>query len=221
MQTGSSGFQRLPPGSDHVKAGCGFRRSTTTCVCDRSARERDRSRCRSPGVAATVQRPAALSVVDTTSTAAGSPPGRTSSTSCRLHATLLQSPSWRHALPRTPYWPSINGSIARRISTSYDGRTTTGPGERAPKAYAQLRLRAGGEVKTAAWNAEYGRLTGGAVNVLTKSGGNTVHGDIFGFGEGGGLQAANVTGSKLPQNVYQFSEHAHRADYGGDLGAFF
>ena len=75
-------------------------------------------------------------------------------------------------------------------------------------------------MKTGGLNAEYGRLTGGAVNVLTKSGGNTFHGDVFGFAEGGGLQAENVTGAKLPQSSTTALNTAHRADYGGDLGGF-
>ena len=35
------------------------------------------------------------------------------------------------------------------------------------------------EVKTGGYQAEYGRNTGGVVNVITKSGGNEFHGDLF------------------------------------------
>ena len=37
------------------------------------------------------------------------------------------------------------------------------------------------EVKTGGYQAEYGRNTGGIVNVITKSGGNEFHGGIFGY----------------------------------------
>ena len=37
------------------------------------------------------------------------------------------------------------------------------------------------EVKTGGYQAEYGRTTGGVVNVVTKSGGNEFHGDLFGY----------------------------------------
>jgi hypothetical protein len=37
------------------------------------------------------------------------------------------------------------------------------------------------EVKTSGYQAEYGRNTGGVVNVITKSGGNEFHGGIFGY----------------------------------------
>ena len=41
------------------------------------------------------------------------------------------------------------------------------------------------EVKTGGLDAEYGRMTGGIVNVVTKSGGNTFRGSLFGFNSGG------------------------------------
>ena len=37
------------------------------------------------------------------------------------------------------------------------------------------------EVKTSGYQAEYGRNTGGVINVITKSGGNEFHGGIFGY----------------------------------------
>ena len=37
------------------------------------------------------------------------------------------------------------------------------------------------EVKTSGYQAEYGRNTGGVVNVITKSGGNEFHGGVFGY----------------------------------------
>ena len=46
------------------------------------------------------------------------------------------------------------------------------------------------QVKTAGYNAEYGRSTGGILNVITKSGGNEFHGDLFGYYDSDDLQAA-------------------------------
>jgi outer membrane receptor protein involved in Fe transport len=37
------------------------------------------------------------------------------------------------------------------------------------------------EVKTGGYQAEYGRNTGGVINVITKSGGNEFHGGVFGY----------------------------------------
>ena len=49
------------------------------------------------------------------------------------------------------------------------------------------------EVKTGGLPAEYGRMTGGVVNVLTKSGSNVFRGSASAFGEGGLLQANDDT----------------------------
>ncbi|MFY9550766.1 MAG: carboxypeptidase regulatory-like domain-containing protein, partial [Thermoanaerobaculia bacterium] len=45
------------------------------------------------------------------------------------------------------------------------------------------------EVKTGGYQAEYGRNTGGVVNVITKSGGNEFHGGIFGYYNDTGMRA--------------------------------
>jgi outer membrane receptor protein involved in Fe transport len=47
------------------------------------------------------------------------------------------------------------------------------------------------EVKTGGYEAEYGRSTGGIVNVITKSGGNEFPGDLFGCFNDESLQADN------------------------------
>src|SRR5262249_41525487 len=45
------------------------------------------------------------------------------------------------------------------------------------------------EVKTGGYQAEYGRNTGGVINVVTKSGGNEFHGDLFGYYNSPGMSA--------------------------------
>ena len=42
------------------------------------------------------------------------------------------------------------------------------------------------------YNAEYGRATGGVVNIVTKSGGNDFHGDVFGYLRNKAFQARNA-----------------------------
>jgi hypothetical protein len=41
------------------------------------------------------------------------------------------------------------------------------------------------------YNAEYGRATGGVINIVTKSGGNEFHGDVFGYLRNKSFQARN------------------------------
>jgi outer membrane receptor protein involved in Fe transport len=83
------------------------------------------------------------------------------------------------------------------------------------------------EVKTGGYQAEYGRNTGGVINVITKSGGNEFHGDVFGYYNNTDMRAdedieitedyserGDVEGSStLPKE--------DRAEYGADLGGFF
>ena len=42
------------------------------------------------------------------------------------------------------------------------------------------------------YSAEYGRATGGVINIVTKSGGNDVHGDVFGYLRNKAFQARNA-----------------------------
>ncbi len=73
------------------------------------------------------------------------------------------------------------------------------------------------EVKTGGYEAEYGRSTGGIINVITKSGGNEFHGDAFGYYDNDSLQSNNrhkdeVIGGAL----LGFT----KKDFGLDLGGF-
>jgi len=76
------------------------------------------------------------------------------------------------------------------------------------------------EIKTGGLPAEYGRMTGGIINVLTKSGGNSFKGDLFGFYEGGGLQSDDATASQRPETTTQVTDIDNRWDFGGDLGGY-
>jgi hypothetical protein len=74
------------------------------------------------------------------------------------------------------------------------------------------------EVKTGGLPAEYGRMTGGVVNVVTKSGGNTFRGSGFVFGEGGPLQSDNSTAANRSETTTQVTDIAHQADGGVEVG---
>jgi hypothetical protein len=76
------------------------------------------------------------------------------------------------------------------------------------------------EVKTGGLPAEYGRLTGGAINVLTKSGGNNFKGSVFGFFEGAGLQSDDVTADLRPATTTNVVNVAHKYDFGVELGGY-
>ncbi len=66
------------------------------------------------------------------------------------------------------------------------------------------------QVVTSGGQAEFGRALGGYVNVVTRSGTNTVHGDLFEYARNDAWNAANaLSGDRLPMRQHQF---------GGSLG---
>ncbi len=88
------------------------------------------------------------------------------------------------------------------------------------------------EVKTGGYQAEYGRNTGGVVNVITKSGGNEFHGGIFGYYNDSGMRAEEDTLKAENYASPDFSQTGDaqfqnnglskdvRQEWGADLGGF-
>ncbi|MBV9188226.1 MAG: TonB-dependent receptor, partial [Acidobacteria bacterium] len=70
------------------------------------------------------------------------------------------------------------------------------------------------EVKTGGYEAEYGRATGGIINVITKSGGNEMHGDLFGYDTSDSLQTDSHSVAGPTPGGFT------RKDYGADAGGF-
>ncbi len=77
------------------------------------------------------------------------------------------------------------------------------------------------EVRTGGYEAEYGRVLGGTINVITKSGGNEFKGDVFGYYDNASL-ATNDTNPADRHSVLQ-GEYSvpKRIDAGLDLGGYF
>src|ERR1700752_968988 len=110
--------------------------------------------------------------------------------------------------------PSVGGSSGPENNYILDGVNTTDPafggsGANLPSEFVQEV-----EIKTGAYGPEYGRATGGIFNVITKSGGNEFHGDIFGYG----TTKCLVRGiNNFPYTGSAFSGFSE-ADVGGDIG---
>jgi outer membrane receptor protein involved in Fe transport len=75
------------------------------------------------------------------------------------------------------------------------------------------------EVKTGGYQAEYGRATGGIINVITKSGGNEFHGDVFGNLSPTSFRSKTFYDTGRDKFNTTF-EDAKELDYGADLGGF-
>jgi hypothetical protein len=79
------------------------------------------------------------------------------------------------------------------------------------------------QVKTGGYAAEYGRSTGGVVNVITRSGGNDFHGDVFGYYFDDSLQTGPSDEVEAYRRTYGGSytvDAFRKADLGFDLGGF-
>ncbi len=83
------------------------------------------------------------------------------------------------------------------------------------------------EVKTSGYQAEYGRNTGGVINVITKSGGNEFHGGIFGYYNSLGL-ASDQKSTKSRRTIRSvgnsqtttIATENTRSEGGVDLGGY-
>ena len=74
------------------------------------------------------------------------------------------------------------------------------------------------EVITGGYNAEYGRSTGGIVNVVTKSGSNEVKGSVWGYWQPGALTYAAKTTPVNATSIDTVANLNYNADVGFELG---
>jgi hypothetical protein len=74
------------------------------------------------------------------------------------------------------------------------------------------------EVITGGYNAEYGRATGGIVNVVTKSGSNELEGSVFGYYSPGQLIASREPTPTQASFIDAEDNVAYGLDVGADLG---
>lgn len=78
--------------------------------------------------------------------------------------------------------PSVGGSSGPENSYILDGVNTTDPAFGGGGANLPFEFIQEVEIKTGAFGADQGLSTGGVFNVITKSGGNEFHGDVFAYG---------------------------------------
>ena len=117
--------------------------------------------------------------------------------------------------------PSMLGSTGAENQYIIEGLNTTGieRGEKTKRLNFDFVDEI--EVKTGGLPAEYGRLTGGLINVITKSGGNNFSGSLFGFSEGGALQANDSTEGARPQTTTTVANLDSQWDVGIQVGGYF
>ncbi len=74
------------------------------------------------------------------------------------------------------------------------------------------------EVITGGYNAEFGRATGGIVNVVTKQGSNEFHGSVFGYFQPGALISAAKGIEREGNSIAVQTDLDYRHDVGAELG---
>jgi hypothetical protein len=113
--------------------------------------------------------------------------------------------------------PSVAGSSGLENSYILDGVNTTDPSFGGSGANLPFEFVQEVEIKTGAFGPEYGLTTGGIFNVLTKSGGNDLHGDVFAYFTTKGL----VRGTKHLPFTGSAPNGFSEIDAGFDLGGAF
>ena len=143
------------------------------------------------------------------------PTGRNYSSIVQITAGVSQQTANTAAFANTIV---INGSTGLENGFVIDGVNTTGVEYGAQGKDLNYEFIQEVEVKTGGYQAEFGRSTGGIVNVITKSGGNEFHGEAFVYYNNNSVQASN----KHPEDseLFSFISGYNRLDYGADLGGF-
>jgi hypothetical protein len=183
------------------------------------------------GVTETINVSAAPPLIDQTSTTTGAvissdlleriPIGR------RISDTMYLAPGVSSGGTVGQANPSISGGSGLENQYVIDGVNVTNPGYGALGPYSIEFGSLGNatpfdfikdvEIKTGGYEAEFGQSTGGVVNVVTKSGTNTVRGSVFGYDRPDGLEST-WTQVQTPNGTVQ-TLGSHSYDGGAEGGA--
>ena len=112
-----------------------------------------------------------------------------------INFTLLDSQAARDDTPSIGAAPTsglnFGGQRARSNEVSVDGADAVDNSVNGVRATISQEAVQEFQVITSNYMPEYGRAMGGVVNIVTKSGTNAVHGDVFGFLRDSAIQARN------------------------------
>ena len=222
--TGSFRLVLLPPGTYRVTAVLqGFARAEETLTVSLAKTATADIHLR-PAAQEQIVVSGVAPVVDTTSTAVGSNFDsrqiRTLPTGRNYSSVVLVSPGVTTQTSNTSAFANtiaIYGSSGLENSFVLDGADTSGIEYGAQGKELNFEFIQEVDVKTGGYQAEFGRSTGGIINVITKSGGNEFHGDVFGYYSANALQADNRHPN---ENLFGTSQGFSQYDYGVDLGGF-
>src|SRR5713226_9522395 len=112
-----------------------------------------------------------------------------------INFTLTNSQTHRDAAPSIGAAPTsglnVGGQRARSNMVSVDGADAVDNSVNGIRATVSQEAVQEFQLILSNYNAEYGRATGGVINIVTKSGANEIHGDLFGYFRNKSFQARN------------------------------
>jgi hypothetical protein len=220
--TGTFRFPTLPPGVYTIKAELtGFKpidQENVTVSLDRSVSLNLKMQV--AGVTAEVTVLGSSPVVDTTSAAGGVTIDEKTMMLLPVQRNLYATARFAPGVTSDSVGPTMLGSSGAENKYIIEGIDSTGIDTGSQRKTVLVDFIQEVNVKTEGANAEYGRFTGGMLEAITKSGSNTFHGSLYGFGQGGGLIAANATAPLRPITTTTVSSIGHQYDAGGTLGGF-
>jgi len=113
-----------------------------------------------------------------------------------INFTLLDSKTTRDVSPTIGPAPNsglnVSGARARSNQVTVDGADAVDNSVNGIRATVSQEAVQEFQLILSNYNAEYGRATGGVINIVTKGGGNDFHGDAFGFFRNKAFQARNA-----------------------------
>ncbi|MFN7990410.1 MAG: TonB-dependent receptor [Thermoanaerobaculia bacterium] len=218
---GGARFALLPPGTYSVRAllagfGPGQTEEVRVGLGETTAVRLAVALATSAGVEVSAEFP----LVDTTHTLVG-----TSIPSTTL-ARLPLGRNFSSAILTTPgagtdvAGNTVYGATGLENSYVVDGLNTTGVFSANQGKQLNLEFVQEVEVRVGGYEAEYGSAMGASVNVVTKSGGNELRGDVFGYYDSDSLTASDEHLAERTSLNLALPEPATRYDLGADLGGF-
>lgn len=214
----------LPPGAYNVAITLeGFAPENRTTVTVDLDKETTINATLHPAVAESITVTSEVPVIDVTSPAIGTnldtravetlPTGRNYSSVVQITPGVSSDANPENTDQSTI---TVYGSSGNENVFFIDGVNTTGSEYGFQGKELNFEFIQAVDVKSGGYAAEYGRSTGAIINVITKSGGNSFHGDAFGYYDNDSLQATAQQVQSSNGTVAGFT----KKDYGADLGGF-
>src|SRR4029077_8053045 len=118
-----------------------------------------------------------------------------------INFTLTNSQTTRDVSPTIGPAPNsglnIGGARGRSNGVTVDGADAVDNSVNGIRSTVSQEAVQEFEIVMSNYNAEYGRATGGVINIVTKSGGKEFHGDVFGYLRNKSFQARNAFSGQI------------------------